>query len=745
MACSTRIIQGAVCLAWMLFPGGMSAQTSAWASFVEEWRRTPRPPLSLLASKGLVTATYRASDEQLVRLVATYDLAAADLEGPSLDRVRAARNWDLGPHWILLDREGKVLDEGSVLPSGTKLRDHLVAAGGTPSWEALNRFLEQHPDHGEALQQRMAFACAMTRYRFRALRERGQADGVQISDDFRWPVLIPARAKDPTATAGLAREVGETLRGLNQLPDAWRGNWVWLTSWLDLLGSLDPDSIRSELGAFQDGIFEAWRSNPHSGSSFQLSDETGTLGLADVWMACDDLGNARSHLADACSLSPTPGRVWPSSDLLHRISARALQRGQARDLLAVLGGLEADPSQGVNQREWTVFRGAALYWRTVALAQLGRWPEASSSVQECRQEMGTFWGAVTGNLSHHFGPPAGDRSAEPIKPGQAPQSFLDLLTLPPLDPPPVPASKPLRFLVWGSPAWKERWRELRQAQPLGDWGPDELREEAPTEADTAYLQRLGFPAVGWAVFRGTAELVSRGDGLPDPPALALHLASVAPSRLQVLDTFLRWHPEHLDARRERFDLLRPRTPSVAFEERLIEDAALAGVPLDFGPEAPWIRNVAGWQRRARRLLPELEAALHRWPGNAALWRQWVDWAAFLPAPPSTIALAESLPVFGSHSAWKAGLPAAAHKAIATEFLRGRRYEEMADWFLEAWRGVLERTLESRTSPPPKAQSQDAAIYESLCAALKPLGRAGDLKAVDQAWIKVRRKAGEKSP
>jgi hypothetical protein len=701
--------------------------------------------LSLLASKGLLTADYRAADDQLVRLSATYDLALEDLEGPHLNQVRATRGWDQGPHWILLDREGKVLDEGRVLPSGLALRDHLAATGGTPTWEALDRFLEQHPDHGEALQQRLFFACRVAALRRRALRERGLAEGIQVSEDSRWPIFIPAKAKDPAAAAGLAREVGESLRMLNRLPDAWRGDWMWISFWLNTQGALDPDSFRSELERFQEGLFEAWRKNPHTGSAFPFSDGAGSLSLAEIWMACESLRDGRSSYSEAFGLTPTPGRIWPSTDLLNTTSRGTLERNQARELLARLDGLETEPSEGTNWGEWAAFRLATCFWRTVALAQLERWPEAASAVQELRRWAGTSWGNPARTLKHYFGPPTGGRSAEPARPGGAPQSFLDLLALPPLQPPPAPVPKPLRFLTWGRPAWAEGWKALRQAPPLGDWGTDEWRDEVPAEADKAYLKRLGLPASGWAVFRGTAELLVRGDGPPDPRALALQLAAVAPSRLQVLDAFLRQHPDHLDARRERFALLRPRMPQPEFEGRLMEDAALAGVPLDFGPEAPWIRDVDGWRSRGRRALPEVEAALHRWPGNAALWRQWVDWSAFLSPRPSALALAEDLAIFGNRSEWKAGLPLAAHKAIAAEFLRGRRYEDMADWFLEAWKGVLARTLHSRTNPPPEARPQDRVIYESLGAALKPLGRMADLRGIEQAWARVRKKPEDQKP
>jgi hypothetical protein len=728
----------------MLASATLSAQGGTWAGIAEEWRRTPQAPLTLVATKGLVPAAYRASDDQIIRLIVGSDLVATDAEGPWMDQVRVALGWDSGPHWVLLDPEGKILGQGRALPSGATLRDHLVAVGRASAWEALDRFLEQHPDHGEALQQRMSFALRAARHRLSALRERGLAEGVQVSDDSHWPVIIQARTKDTSAAAGLAREVGETLRKLNQMPDAWRGDWSWLQSWLDLQGPVDPDSLRSDLGAFQEGIFEAWRRHPHSGSAYRFGDGAGGLGLADIWMACENLRDARPRYADAFGLMPAPGRVWPSSDLIRTTSVRALMRGQAQELLTLLDGLDAEP-RAINWEEWLSSRQMVCYWRTVALAQLGHWPEAASAVQELRRSAGTQWQDMTRVLKSMFGTPTPDEQTATVRAGGAPQPFLDLLTLSPLEALSAPLPKPLRFLVWGRPPWVERWKDARQETPLANWGVDELKEEAPTVADEAYLRRLGFPAEGWAVFRGTAELVVRGDGPPEPRALALQLASVAPARLQVLDAFIRRYPDHLDARQDRFALLRPRVPRREFEDRLMEDAALAGIPLDFGPEAPWIRNAEGWRSRARRALPDLESALRRWPGNGALWRQWVSWSAFLPDPPSALALSENLSIFGSRSEWKAKLPTAAHKAIAGEFLRKRRFDEMADWFLEAWGGVLARTLESRINPPPEAQPQDAVIYESLGAALKPLGRTRELTAIEQAWGKVRKPPEEKKP
>lgn len=54
---------------------------------------------------------------------------------------------------------------------------------------------------------------------------------------------------------------------------------------------------------------------------------------------------------------------------------------------------------------------------------------------------------------------------------------------------------------------------------------------------------------------------------------------------------------------------------------------------------------------------------------------------------------------------------------------------------------MARTVESRVDPKLTARLQDTVIYESLSAALKPLGRAAELKAAEQAWAKVRKNPG----
>jgi hypothetical protein len=306
--------------------------------------------------------------------------------------------------------------------------------------------------------------------------------------------------------------------------------------------------------------------------------------------------------------------------------------------------------------------------------------------------------------------------------------------LPALPDPPVPPSPPgLRLVVWGKPAWISDWAPLRATGPLATYGPDELTQVEPSPGDTRRVLETGFFARGWAVFRGDGDILTRGEAAPDPDRLALQLEGVAPSRLQVLDAFLRTHPDHLDARKARYTLVRARLPQSALEARAVEDAAAAWLPLDFGPDAPWISDLDRWRSAARKLLPELQAALDRWPDSGSLWQAWVSWGAFLPKPPSVLGLARELPVFGSRSAWAGRLPAGVHRAILREGLQARRFQDLEDWFSGAWEALRERTWPVK--PDRASEDQEKAIFEGYRETLRSEGQDVAASDLERAWAK----------
>jgi hypothetical protein len=435
----------------------------------------------------------------------------------------------------------------------------------------------------------------------------------------------------------------------------------------------------------------------------------------------------------------------------------------AREILAFLDRLSAEPDASTLGDdawfEWLSFRASVSSRRAMALASQGRWQEAALALQECRRLSGKLWAESAASLSARF-----SKSPSPDPPGKAdtpakidapartdapaktnapprvlpPEVFLEVLRLPPVEQPlpPLPPP-PLRFLVWGQPAWASRWEALRSTPSLAPWSAGELKWESPRDEDAARLIQAGFPASGWAVFQGDSTIITRGEAVPEVAILAMQLRSVAPSRIHLLDDFVAKHPEHLDARRDRLALVRARMPQAALESRLIEDAAKTFLPLDFGPDVPWITDLEGWRAQARKVVPELESVLQRWPDKAGLWRAWISWSAFLPKPPSVLAYAAGLPVFDAREAWTSQLPAEVHRAVIKECREARKVGPMADWFEGAWSSLV-------SQPPGMGLPQDAgrekAIYEGYRETLTLLGRRADLAELDRVWASRQAKA-----
>lgn len=743
------VLKNLMGLAALVLCSPVSAQSEAWQAYVDSWRRVSHSPLTLILPAAIPTAPHQAADELFLKLTRGWDLSLESLPPPEFARFRQARGWPEGPRWALLDREGRALAEGVALPTGATLRDHLLSLGLQPTWEALDQFLVLHPDNGFALQKRLMIAFRMSTARFRLLRSQGLGEGFTGATGNRWPAFRPATVTRPEASAGISREAVETLHRLNQLPDSWRTDRDMLTFWLSTMGTLDAAALQPEVTLLRETSLRVWQAHPHTGGA-QVPEERspGVEGVSRLWLACQAGSLRPPDLDGLARIQPSPGRLWPSSDLLQDISINAMERQQARELLGFLDHLpEMPPPEGA-WADWLALRSAVAKWRMVALAELNRWPEALAALQETRRLGGVGWREWAASLKSIYGPmepSARDSRPLPPKPLAAPADFLEVLELPPLEPlapPPVP--KPLRFLVWGKPIWAGGWAALRNSPELAPWGPEELRLEAPTEADTRRLEQVQVPVEGWAVFWGETDIVATGLDAPEPVRLALQLRAVAPARMLQLDAFLGKHPGQLDARRDRYDLVRARMPLPALEGRLLEDAAAAAIPVDFGPEAPWLSTPESWRFQARRVVPELAVALQRWPANRSLWQAWVAWSAFLPGPPSVLAFAEGLPVFGSRSSWKTLLPAVAHRAVAAEFRKSRRFEPMADWFQEPWLGIV-APPEEKPTELPTASEDEMAIHEGYLEALKALKQTTEAAEAERRWRQARSPAQAKKP
>lgn len=720
---------------------GLSGQDPGWEAFLATWRKASHLPVTLLAPGAWADARPWSTDETLLQLIVGGDVEVLALEGGRLDQIRAAREWGASPRWLALGRDGEVLGESATAPDGAQVKAWLLGTGLPATWDEQERFLRLHPEHGTTLSLRLFRSLRMARLRFRALEQAGAAEGVRLVPGTRWPQLTPARILDSTSAAGWDREVAETLTRISRLPDAWRlGDELWLRSWLNFYGPVAGPDLQEGLPAFRDALLAAWRRYPDSGGREVLPAPSARVmdGFVGLWMACSRcLSGQAERVPEVPDLAVGPGHVWPDAGLFRALASTASSSGRWDELLQALDRCPEPGLAGISSSQgWVEALDAqreAIFWRGVALAELGRWPEAVAALRALRESAGSGWEGMRGPLKAFYG--ADRKSArertEP-RPEPVEQAFLAVLDLPALPNVKPPALvPPLRFLVWGTPAWTKDWPTIRATGDLATYAPEELRKEEPTPADRDRMAAAGLPVRGWAVFRGTTDILARGQDAPEPARLALQLQGASPSRIAGLDAFLRRHPDQLDARKDRYDLIRARMPLPALEARMREDAATAQLPLDFGPDAPWISDLDAWRAAARQVVPEVQAALARWPDRSFLWRAWVSWSAFLPQPPSVLGLAQSLPVLGPRARWAADLPAEVHRAVVRQGLEAGRIQELLDWFEAIWAEVRTRTWERGI---PKAnRDQERAIFEAYRDALRAAGRPGDRADQEKAW------------
>lgn len=697
-----------------------------WAGYVERWRDAPHAPLTLVGSEAVLSSQSRRQDDEIIRLLVCGDIARQPMSEPEWTRLMATRG-ATSSRWVALDPKGQVIAEGSTLARGEALLDLLRSQGQIPAWEKLERFLSENPESGDALTQRISWSLMFAQNRFRALVDQGRAERQTPPG-----ALLPAgRFKSADDAEVAYHEAAESLERLARLPDAWRfQDFQLLALVLQQFDGAASARLRTALGLMADITLEAWQRHPRSGGLDAFKNGLGLDGLGAFWFACASA--AQGKTPQPPRLTTAPGQAWMPEDLVMFATFCLKLNGHCEELLAFVDAL---PTPDLAQIRNAADRKAAQQYidlcqftRISALGMLGRWSEATETLQEVRLGSGAGWPEIASALKRDLMPPEGGPGSLNPQP-KPPESFLDVLKWPAIQPTPgtpvmpdSPEPKPLRIVVWGqAPAIAQI-----EAPELAAWGPGEAAWSVAGKSDIAVFKRIGFAPPCWAVFRDENTVLNGALGVPDAAKVAAALALNGLSRLQRLDAFIQQHPDHEDARRDRWDLLRARKPHPALEARLMEDAVRAGIPLDFPPDDPWVQQAAPWRQAAKRFRPEVESALRRWPRDPLLWRIWISWRPFMAEDksilPSTLAFAESLPVFGSMDPWRASLPKQVHEAIAKECLEGRRFQPMLNWFQSAMNGLPPK-FDMNGNNPGARPPQEATIREALAAALKALGRS----------------------
>ena len=709
---------------------------ASWPAYLQEWKdsKATRRPWTLRVRQGDQKETWWRRDDALALLVADKELNIESLEKEKAATLWQLKDWGTSPHWLLIGRTGEKLFEGEGTPKGEEILAAIHAGGEKTSWEQRETFLRNNPENGEALEARLSTSLLLAGYRYRVLIASNQATPFRLGSPGK--ILLGSNEASPAADLVFS-ETSETLERLLALPDGWRLSASTVFLFGLALRSFDAGAsprLSGLLHRMRAAALDQWSRNPQRSATL---DPQTLYGASALWASCEWI-LGKGTISTLPRLTVSPGRIYPQSDLLLFVA------NEIRDpetLLEFLASVPTDPPEGtVSPAQWQTFmeRQACLTGLyTLAYAQLARWDQAQIALQECRRWAGNRWKGLTlvDSFEKEFEKGAARQqtpaSGKEEIPQGPPKEFMSILRgnpEPDLKQPRPPQE--IRMVLWGKPNWSMDWRKLGASGPIGAWNSDELTWRPANKDDEAVMSNLGWSQPRWAAFQGPSSILASGSTLPDPRFLALQLAAGGQPRLLRLNTFIRQNPEHEGARQDRFDLVRKRMPNPALEPLLAEDASRAWIRLDFNREAQWLSDPAPFEAQAIKLMPEVEAAIRRWPSSRQLWSLWLSWLPFGGSPLSPHAFALSVAVPRPQNEWLADLPKELHVAVAEELRRKARFSQMRAWFQVAWDGAMQRV-----DDPGGCRE---VIYGALAEAMLALHQKGPLQELIIQHDKLRK-------
>jgi hypothetical protein len=709
------------------------AAASPWEALVLRRRQAdPRQAKWLLCVRPGDFPAEAAYENPIFRHLLVSGDFGLEVMNPAVARdLWGRRGWGPEAHWVLLSPGGEEAASGRGRPRGEDLLEAVHAMGGRPRWETREAFRREHPEQGEALLEDLSQAFQALRLRLYALDRAGKV---------RVPAWHPEPGSRP-ATLGARISLGPGSQGEDQADDLYGEvaaafeNLITLPGWEQEATGLAAHLAQWEVG--QSARMRRLCAQAVRDVERHLRQEPYDLDLADFWIELSDAAGAPPETLSGLCL-PLPGEPWPAPEMVARLLGPPARR---RDWNAVLN-LAADlapqgPPVPITAPGWENYRrlqGAVHAQQALALAGQGSWDLAGAALAEARRWAGS----------------QGVREALVVRgalftgPGGDPQAWRTLLanTLGSreAEPPPMPpAEPPLRLLVIGMPPWILPWAALRQAPELALWSPAELHwEVADRRQEEELRRRHGWgPGPRWALFRG-GDLRASGVTCPAPLALGGLLEAQGTPILQRLQRVLDAQPDHLAARRERFDLLVKRMPDRRLEPLLAQDAAQILAPLEFDPQAPWRPDPELWGQAALQALPALEQLLRSWPNRPYLWQAWLSWARFHPARPSVLALVQSVSFWSPRGDWRGWLPYEVQRAVAAELRAQGDFATMRDWFRGIWEQLDRRPLRQlhrgeRSWVLERRREEETAVYRPLRDALAALESTAELAELERTF------------
>ena len=622
----------------------------------------------------------------LTKLRASGELSFLQLNEAQAKALWLRQQWPTGEsRWVILGPALDIVASDTLQPTAESLLQVLREAGWKPQSERREAFLREHPDNGEAWQDLFteSLKVAMISGEEAAVPpEKGEE----------------LKAPDPEVDQARFGEVDRALRGLVEV-DGWE-------DYFEFQVGLDEGAK----GFSQSPLLQPVTVKMRRGVEAALKARPGNGPLWSAWTELAGPGDSPEALLG--SLEPTPRQPWPPLDAaeplalayrrnqdwvgLERLAEAAIVQALSPRVLQAMG----EGSDRFQRMHQSLVVATWVPFRVEALLRLGRRQDALNALAECRMVSGRSWRRMqqafgTSSLSGAIAKDASESDQRAI---------LDIIKQPALKDAPLPAAPlPLRLALQGGPDWKGAFLQLQHDPVFDVWKPGrDLVWDPLNETEVGLFKDRGEGgAARWVLLRGP-ELLSSGGELPRAETLAdLLRAQGGPPYLAELDAFIKSHPDQIEAREQRISEVTSRTQTPGLEKRLLADLmrtrASAAFPKDWKPD------VELWSEAARKLLPQIEADVRRWPTHVPLLI-WVTWAALHPSHPKPGSLLRNLAIWKNTAAerdpFRTG-PGMALVHLISEWLQSHKdWEGLADWCQALWELGWRDALPGYLKPPP---------------------------------------------
>ncbi len=633
-----------------------------WERLLEQHRASqqPWPRWRLLARVPVQPTDLRTGP--LLRLIASGELELMPVSGKEAASLWAQREWGQDLDWALLSPVGTVTVTGRGAPVPAALEAPIEGGGWPSRAQRFQEFVKAKDGTGEAYGQALMDAARLLAFTDDLLK-------TEAGKPLPWWVW-EAPPPDPVLLGLKAASGQELVRALDGL-HRHQGYELWpdLAAALGLMPITPDTASRDALRPLLADLVAQLQRHPQS---------------AALWAAWSQvarrLPNEVSEYTPSLFAVPQ-GDPWPPPAGLRAVLPLLEARGDHRVVLAYCRNqLLAPVPLGLH---------AETAWRRDRLQRIQDWglPGLEALVRLKAESDGALW---LGELRRLWGKDWPTSRLQTflrrVDPDWLPDSWNQAILEEALEDPPLPEEAeppptPSLALDAGRDGLLERgWRALHESPALDAWGPADLRWTSFTvEGLRRIREDFGLDSrPRWFLLQGR-NLIASGTTAPEPAYIQERLRGLRAPRLEVLNAFLARNPQQLEARADRFQLLRNRLPQPRLEQDLLADAEAALLPV--AAEGNWAPSGKVWTAAAQRVLPRLEEHLRHWPSDLGAWRSWVAWSEVHPLKPKALNLAATV------EAWPV-LPPEAARLIATQLVNRGEWKALQTFAQAQWDGLV---------------------------------------------------------